>query len=358
MVARGDALLAPSVTRSLILPPSLQARPVGAQASGDTAGAPDPPGRGPLARAARAAGRDGRRVRGPAAAPAPGRPLTGREREVVTLVAAGLSNDEIAARLVVSPLTAKTHVSRAMIKLDARDRAQLVVRLRVRPSPPRRPLIPPARNQRSPPPQIRGGPAGARKPARARLRCRLRPPPAVAYARLRCRPGPAPAVARARPRCRPRPAPAVGRAPPPLSAAPRPAVARAPAARAAYSTRSTPAECWAGQLPSCGGRAAPRRGAGVGTAHPAGLYPSGRHRGDRSVWLISLAQPWAGHARNSRPWLPPAPLAHPGRLAPRGGLPDHLVDAVRRSRRRTTSPAATPGRPCSTSTSTGSPGTP
>ncbi len=46
---------------------------------------------------------------------------------MVTLVAAGLSNDEIAARLVVSPLTAKTHVSRAMIKLDARDRAQLVV---------------------------------------------------------------------------------------------------------------------------------------------------------------------------------------------------------------------------------------
>ena len=53
--------------------------------------------------------------------------LTEREREVVTLVAAGLSNDEIAAKLVVSPLTAKTHVSRAMTKLCARDRAQLVV---------------------------------------------------------------------------------------------------------------------------------------------------------------------------------------------------------------------------------------
>ena len=53
--------------------------------------------------------------------------LTDREREVVALVAAGLSNDEIAARLVVSPLTAKTHVSRAMTKLAARDRAQLVV---------------------------------------------------------------------------------------------------------------------------------------------------------------------------------------------------------------------------------------
>jgi DNA-binding NarL/FixJ family response regulator len=46
---------------------------------------------------------------------------------VVSLVAAGLSNDEIAGRLVVSPLTAKTHVSRAMTKLSARDRAQLVV---------------------------------------------------------------------------------------------------------------------------------------------------------------------------------------------------------------------------------------
>ena len=53
--------------------------------------------------------------------------LTDREREVVALVAEGLSNDEIAARLVVSPLTAKTHVSRAMTKLAARDRAQLVV---------------------------------------------------------------------------------------------------------------------------------------------------------------------------------------------------------------------------------------
>ncbi len=53
--------------------------------------------------------------------------LTDREREVVALVAVGLSNDEIAARLVVSPLTAKTHVSRSMTKLAARDRAQLVV---------------------------------------------------------------------------------------------------------------------------------------------------------------------------------------------------------------------------------------
>jgi DNA-binding NarL/FixJ family response regulator len=53
--------------------------------------------------------------------------LTNREREVVTLVAGGLSNDEIAAQLYISPITAKTHVSRAMTKLQARDRAQLVV---------------------------------------------------------------------------------------------------------------------------------------------------------------------------------------------------------------------------------------
>ena len=102
VVARGDALLAPSVTRSLI--------------------------------AAFTTGHAGPGVARPAGRPRaePGAPpglatLTDREREVVALVAAGLSNDEIAARLVVSPLTAKTHVSRAMIKLAARDRAQLVV---------------------------------------------------------------------------------------------------------------------------------------------------------------------------------------------------------------------------------------
>ncbi|MFD6433896.1 response regulator [Streptomyces venezuelae] len=53
--------------------------------------------------------------------------LTEREREVMALVGIGLSNEEIARRLVVSPLTAKTHVSRTMVKLNARDRAQLVV---------------------------------------------------------------------------------------------------------------------------------------------------------------------------------------------------------------------------------------
>jgi DNA-binding NarL/FixJ family response regulator len=101
VVARGDALLAPSVTRALI--------------SAFTAGAGTVPGRpDPVPR--------------PAPRPGPGvASLTDREREVVALVAAGLSNEEIAAELVVSPLTAKTHVSRAMIKLAARDRAQLVV---------------------------------------------------------------------------------------------------------------------------------------------------------------------------------------------------------------------------------------
>jgi DNA-binding NarL/FixJ family response regulator len=108
VVARGDALLAPSVTRSLIA----------AFTAGNTG-----PGGGPAAAPA------GPAVR-PRAEPSahPGlATLTDREREVVALVAAGLSNDEIGARLVVSPLTAKTHVSRAMTKLAARDRAQLVV---------------------------------------------------------------------------------------------------------------------------------------------------------------------------------------------------------------------------------------
>ena len=69
-----------------------------------------------------------------AATPAPTGPaaralelLTERQREVVALVGRGLSNDEIAERLVISPATARTHVSRIMLKLTARDRAQLVV---------------------------------------------------------------------------------------------------------------------------------------------------------------------------------------------------------------------------------------
>ncbi|NUS73265.1 MAG: response regulator transcription factor [Corynebacteriales bacterium] len=90
VAARGDALLSPSVTKLLI--DEFVARP---QAGGVDA--------------------------------AMLRELTNREREVVVLVAHGLSNDQIAARLVISPVTAKTHVNRAMMKLRAHDRAQLVV---------------------------------------------------------------------------------------------------------------------------------------------------------------------------------------------------------------------------------------
>lgn len=63
----------------------------------------------------------------PSSVTAPLDALTARELEVVTLVAAGLSNEEIAGQLFVTPLTAKTHVNRAMTKLGARDRAQVVV---------------------------------------------------------------------------------------------------------------------------------------------------------------------------------------------------------------------------------------
>jgi len=110
VVARGDALLSPSVTRRLIATFA---------------------GRGPAAGLAVgpvSAGGVGQRS-GPQR-PRPGRDLsriTEREREVLSLVAEGLSNDEIAARLYLSPLTTKTHVSHIMTKLDARDRAQLVV---------------------------------------------------------------------------------------------------------------------------------------------------------------------------------------------------------------------------------------
>jgi DNA-binding NarL/FixJ family response regulator len=87
-VARGDALLSPSVTRRLIAEYADRAK-------APPAGALDQ--------------------------------LTAREREVVTLVAAGRTNDQIAAELYMSPATAKTHVNRAMTKVGARDRAQLVV---------------------------------------------------------------------------------------------------------------------------------------------------------------------------------------------------------------------------------------
>ncbi|MER5645606.1 response regulator transcription factor [Streptosporangium sp. NPDC002524] len=89
VVSRGEALLAPSVTRKLI--------------------------------AEFAA-----RSRRPAVSPRLNA-LTGREREVMTLIAEGLSNEEIADRLFLSPATVKTHASRIMTKLGARDRTQLVV---------------------------------------------------------------------------------------------------------------------------------------------------------------------------------------------------------------------------------------
>jgi DNA-binding NarL/FixJ family response regulator len=104
VVHRGDALLSPSVTRRLIA--SLASR------------APALP-----AVAGPAAGASAKRAL-PSADLAR---LTEREREVLALVAQGLSNDEIAARLYLSPLTTKTHVSHIMTKLRARDRAQLVV---------------------------------------------------------------------------------------------------------------------------------------------------------------------------------------------------------------------------------------
>ena len=89
VVAAGDALLAPGITRRLIA---------------EFARRPDPTRVTPAALAA----------------------LTDREREVLALVAHGLSNAEIAERLVVSPATSKTYVSRLLAKLGARDRAQLV----------------------------------------------------------------------------------------------------------------------------------------------------------------------------------------------------------------------------------------
>ena len=105
VVARGDALLSPSVTRAVIAAFTAKGGPQGPRPS----------------RASGSAALGGR------AAPPGLASLTEREKEVVGLVASGLSNDEIARELVVSPLTAKTHVSRAMTKLNARDRAQLVV---------------------------------------------------------------------------------------------------------------------------------------------------------------------------------------------------------------------------------------
>ena len=90
VVAAGDALLAPRITRRLIA--QFTADRIASQAADERLAA-----------------------------------LTPREREVLALVGEGLSNDEIGAKLYLSPATARTHVSRAMAKLGARDRAQLVV---------------------------------------------------------------------------------------------------------------------------------------------------------------------------------------------------------------------------------------
>jgi DNA-binding NarL/FixJ family response regulator len=90
-VAAGDALLSPGVTRRLIGEFATRSRPTATPAASRLAA------------------------------------LTDREREIVALVGEGLNNDEIARRLFLSPATAKTHVSRAMVKLHLRDRAQLVV---------------------------------------------------------------------------------------------------------------------------------------------------------------------------------------------------------------------------------------
>jgi DNA-binding NarL/FixJ family response regulator len=119
VVARGDALLSPSVTRAVIST-FTEARGSRADSARST---PSPSTARP------ATPRPATSSAGVRAAPTlPGlASLTDREREVVALVAAGLSNAEIARQLVLSPLTAKTHVSRAMTKLQARDRAQLVV---------------------------------------------------------------------------------------------------------------------------------------------------------------------------------------------------------------------------------------
>ena len=124
VVARGDALLSPSVTRAVIAAFADDGRAPGLRTARTpgAAGTPDRlADRMPTAAAGHPEGSGAR------AAPPGLASLTEREREVVALVASGLSNDEIARQLVVSPLTAKTHVSRAMTKLNARDRAQLVV---------------------------------------------------------------------------------------------------------------------------------------------------------------------------------------------------------------------------------------
>ena len=127
VVAAGDALLAPSVTRRLIgefarstPTPGRLLGPDGDDAA-CTAG-DDPAGAGVGTDAAVRATSSGRRTADQLA-----RILTDREMEVLTMVARGLSNGEIAEELTISPATAKTHVAHLLTKLDARDRIQLVI---------------------------------------------------------------------------------------------------------------------------------------------------------------------------------------------------------------------------------------
>jgi DNA-binding NarL/FixJ family response regulator len=113
VVADGEALLAPSVTRRLIS--EFSRIPANVQPPARTAAAPG-------SQAAQCSQAAQGQARGDIT-----RLLTERECEVLRLVATGLSNGEIAERLVISPATAKTHVAHLLAKLDARDRVQLVI---------------------------------------------------------------------------------------------------------------------------------------------------------------------------------------------------------------------------------------
>jgi DNA-binding NarL/FixJ family response regulator len=123
VVAGGDALLAPSVTRRLIGEFARTGSATGS-AAGSATGSATGPATGPAAGAAASVGASpGSR----ATADHLTRVLTEREVEVLSMVARGLSNAEIAEELTISPATAKTHVAHLLTKLDARDRIQLVI---------------------------------------------------------------------------------------------------------------------------------------------------------------------------------------------------------------------------------------
>jgi DNA-binding NarL/FixJ family response regulator len=113
VVASGDALLAPSITRRLIA---------------EFAARPEPPGPGTAGSGTAGSGAAGSGAAGSGAAGAdPLASITDRERQVLALVAEGLSNAEIAGRLHIAPGTAKTHVGNLLTKLNARDRVHLVI---------------------------------------------------------------------------------------------------------------------------------------------------------------------------------------------------------------------------------------